>query len=226
MAKVFLAAAGVWFLAQSTLPPAFPREGMEISFRNERVAIWKGLAGIKGRPTERHQHQHDLAGVFLDAGGISKATFPDGTSNTRPTPTVRGDLTYSPKGVVHVEEWLTDGIRAVVVELMADSPASIANNSGLPASFPREGATLKLENDRVAMWEYQWQPGRQVPLHAQTRDAVIVPLESGHIRLTPTSGAPRVVALTFGDGVFVARGEAFSEEASEGSPKAIVIEVK
>ena len=56
---------------------------MEISFRNERVAIWKGLAGIKGRPTERHQHRHDLAGVFLDDGGISRATFPDGTSNTR-----------------------------------------------------------------------------------------------------------------------------------------------
>ena len=76
------------------------------------------------------------------------------------------------------------------------------------------------------MWEYRWQPGRPVPLHAQTRDAVIVPLESGHIRLTPKSGPPRVVALTFGDGVFVGRGDAFSEEASEGSPRAIVIEVK
>jgi hypothetical protein len=226
MAKAFLIAAGVLFLAQSTLPPAFPREGMEISFQNERVVIWKGLAGIKGRPTARHEHKHDLAAVFLDPGGMSKAIFPDGTSDTRQTPTVRGDLTYSRKGVVHIEEWLTDGIRAVVVELLADTPASSADASGLPASFPREGATLKRENERVAMWEYQWQPGRHVPLHSQTRDAVIVPLESGHIRLTPKSGTPRVVALTFGDGVFVARGDAFSEEASEGSPKAIVIEVK
>jgi hypothetical protein len=162
MAKVFLAAAGVLFLAQSTLPPAFPREGMEISFQNERVVIWKGLTGIKGRPTAKHEHKHDLAAVFLDDGGISRAIFPDGTSSTREAPTLRGDLTYSTKGVVHIEEWLTDGI--------------------LPASFPREGATLKRENDRVALWEYQWQAGRQLPLHAQTRDAVIVLLESGHRR--------------------------------------------
>jgi hypothetical protein len=213
--------------AQSTYPPPYPREGITLAFENARVYVWTGVAGIKDRPTEMHRHVYDLAGVFLDDGGMQKNTGPDGSITRSTTPTHRGDAVFRRKGATHIEEWLQDGIRVVAVELkdVASQPAP-AGAPSLSVSFPREGATMRQESDRVVLWEYQWQPGRKVPLHVQNRDAVIVPLESGRLQLTPEHGQPRTVTLTFGGAAFIARGESFSEEATEGAPKAIVIELK
>ena len=213
-------------VAQSKYPPPYPREGITMAFENDRVIVWTGVAGIKSRPTEMHQHTLDVAGVFLDDGGMQKNTAPDGSITRSPTPTHHGDAVFRRKGATHIEEWLQDGIRVVAVELKDAKPALLADAPALPASFPREGATMRQDSERVAMWEYQWLPGRQVPLHFQNRDAVVIPLESGRVRLTPEKGQPREITLTFGGAAFIGRGEAFSEEAAEGAPRAIIVELK
>ena len=213
-------------LSAQKYPPPFPRDGIVKVFENERVIVWKGIAGFKSRPTVMHEHTLDFAGVFLDDGGIPKITLPDGSVRVATTPTSRGITTAGTKGTIHIEEQLKDGIRVVVIELKDGKPAASDSAAALPTSFPRAGATLERETDRLSIWEYQWLPSRRVPLHLQNRDAVIVPLESGNVRFTPDKGQPRSVTLTFGDPLFIARGESFSEEATEGTPEAIVIELK
>ncbi len=212
--------------AQSTYPPPYPREGITKIFENDRVLIWSGVAGIKSRPTEMHRHVFDVAGVFLDDGGFQKNTVPDGSITQSTAPTHRGDAVFRRKGATHIEEWLQDGIRVVAVELKDVTPAPRLKAAGLPPSFPREGASLRQDSDRVTMWEYQWLPGRQVALHSQNRDAVVIPLESGRVRFTPQKGEVKEILLTFGGAAFINRGDSFAEEAAEGAPKAIVIELK
>ena len=139
--------------AQSEYPPAYPREGVEMAFQNERVIVWKGVAGIKSRPTAMHKHTLDLAGVFLDDGGPAKTIMPDGSTNEGTTPTHRGDVLLRPKGLIHIEEWLADGIRVIAIELKDDGIAGSMTSTALPRAFPRDGATLRRESNRVAMWE-------------------------------------------------------------------------
>ena len=162
--------------AQSTYPPPYPREGITKVFENDRVLVWSGVAGIKSRPTAMHRHVFDVAGVFLDDGGFQKNTAPDGSVTQSTAPTHRGDAVFRRKGATHIEEWLQDGIRVVTVELKDVKPAPLADASALPSSFPREGARMRQESDRVSMWEYQWLPGRRVPVHFQHRDAVVIPI--------------------------------------------------
>lgn len=212
--------------AQGSYPPPFPRDGVTKAIDNESVVVWQGLVGVKSHPTAMHEHTMDLVGVFLDDGGRTKTTTPDGTSRESASPTARGGVVFQPKGVIHIEDQLVDGIRAVGIELKQPPRHGVASVSDLPEGFARAGATLRLENDRVAIWEYQWLAGRTVPRHMQDRDVVVVPLQSGAVRFTTSDNASRVAQFTFGEPLFMPRGDAFAEEAAAGSPRAILVELK
>jgi quercetin dioxygenase-like cupin family protein len=218
-----LAVASVLLAAQS-LPPPFPRDGATKLFENDRVAAWD-VSWPKGRPTPMHRHTRELVGVFL-TGGDRVIVGEDGTR--APTTASAGQAVFAPRGVVHIEEGTSDRpARAIILELMSDGPIGGAPLAeGSPPAFPREGATLLLDNNRVTVWDYKWTEGGTVPRHHHARDAVVIWFENGRLRSDPVTGASSELAAEVGQARFAPRGTIHSETAIGGAPRAIVVEIK
>ena len=211
-------------LAQAAnYPPPFPREGVAHVLENERAIVWD-VRWTRGRPTAMHEHTLDLVGVVLEAGR-TKVTFPDGSSREG-APSALGDVIFQPKGVIHIEESIADGGRTIGVELKESGAASQHDLFGLAPAFPRDGATLRLDNDRVAIWDYQWIAGQVVPMHAHQRDAVVVPLDPGQVRMTDGQGTTWIESYVIGEVYFIPGGSSRSEEALSSAVRAIIIELK
>jgi quercetin dioxygenase-like cupin family protein len=171
-----------------------------------------------------HEHRLDLVGIAVEGGQV-RVTLPDGAAQTG-QPTRPGDVVFLRRGVIHVEESVADGGVSVAIELR-DAPASARPaDTSAPEAFPREGARLVLENDRAAIWDYQWVPGRAVARHVHTRDTVLVPIVAGEVRVQFRSGETRLSRLVPGEALFFSEAEAHREEASAGSPRAILVELK
>jgi hypothetical protein len=216
-------AALLAFVTVQTYPPPFPRDGVTKVLDNARVVAWR-VDWIKGRPTATHEHKLDLVGVVLE-GGQTRITLPNGTV-TVGQPTVRGAATFQARGVIHGEEAMLDNARNLTVELKDEKVPARTPNTSAPEGFPREGAKLVVENARVAVWDYTYVRGRIVPLHIHNRDAVVVPVDPGEIRVQFRNGETRVTKLVPGEALFFSGADAHSEEVTVGSPRVIAIELK
>ena len=208
-------------LEAQDFPPGFPREGSRKVLENSRVIIWDAT-WPKGKATVLHEHPVDYLSVTLVEGAV-KLTGRDGTSSVATAPF--GSVRFNPKGVIHAEEGVSDQERrAIMVELKTvPRPAEAAVTR---SSFPREGATKGLENERVAVWDVTWIQGQQIPRRQQGRDTVIVFLKGGIIRQSP-EGAMSDTRWNVGDVLYVPAGtDVPSEEATEGPPRAVFIELK
>lgn len=212
-------------LAQAPVyPPPFPREGATKLIENERVVVWE-VEWTKGRPTPMHEHRLEVVGVNL-ADGAVKQTFPDGTSRLSERSPV-GEASFGARGIIHREEGISDALRRAVLVELKDSPSPpVEVKPTVPLAFPREGAKRLIENARVSVWDYTWTPGKPVPLHFHDKDVVVVFVEAGKLRSTPPGGEAQVTARRFGEVSFNPRNRTHSEEAVEGTPRAIIIELK
>ena len=97
---------------------------------------------------------------------------------------------------------------------------------GAITAFPRVGAIAVTNNERVVTWECTWVPKRVVPMHVHDKDSVVVFVESGTILSKTEDGKEQSYAVAFKDIRIVPRGLVHSEEATAGSPKAFIIELK
>jgi hypothetical protein len=219
----FTAVFAVALLALQAYPPPFPREGVTKLLENARVVVWR-TDWVKGRPTAMHEHMKDLVGVVLEGGHV-RVTLPDGTV-VPGQPTEKGRATFQARGVIHREESVADGGRNIAIELASEPAPARARDTSATEAFPRDGARMVLENDRVAVWDYQWLSTRPVGLHVHNRDTVLVPIDSGEVRVTFRSGEVRVTRFVPGEVLFYSQAEPHSEVAITGSPRAIVVELK
>ena len=211
-------------LAAQNYPPPFPRDGVVKVAENDRVIVWD-LRWKKGVPTPIHAHTLDVVAVFLE-GVTTKTTGVDGTTRMG-NPMRKGDAVFQPRGVIHTEEATTDGGRVIGVELKdAPPPPPLAIRPNLPPGFPRDGAARLIDNDRVTVWDFTWIPGRPVPMHFHDKDTVVVFVDGGKIRSADAEGRTTVAERKFGDVSLNARNRAHTEETIEGSPRAIVVELK
>ena len=216
------AVAAVVTLALQAYPPPFPRDGATKVMDNGRVVVWN-VVWSPGRATPMHEHTMDLVGVVLESNHV-KVTLADGSVQPG-QPTRPGQSVFLPKGVVHIEESVAGG-RSIAIELKNEPPPVRVPNTSAPEGFPREGARLVIDNARVAIWDYTWLPGRPVALHLHNRDTVLVPVDAGEIRVQFRNGDTRISRLVPGDALFFSGADAHSEEASLGTPRAIVVELK
>ena len=222
---ILFALASVAFIASleaQGFPPAFPREGSRKVLENSRVIIWDAT-WPKGKPTVLHEHPVDYLSVTVVEGTV-KITARDGTPSVATAPF--GIVRFNPKGTIHAEEGVSDQERrAIMVELKTvPRPAEAAvTRSG----FPPNGATKGLENDRVAVRDVTWIQGQRIPRRQQGRDAVIVFLKGGVIRYSPDGAAVSDTPRNVGDVLYVSAGTDLpSEEAIQGPPRAVFIELK
>jgi hypothetical protein len=214
--------------AQEEYPHAFPREGTVKLVDNERVTVWE-VNWLNGVRQPYHRHQFDMAGVYLRYGPIT-VTRPDGTTNPPSPPFPIPRPYFQAKGVTHREEALnppgTPERLAIMVDLKETQVPPFTPSAQLTRSFPRSGARNVLENERVRMWDYTWKPGASVPLHVHDTDAVEVFLDPGTIVARSADGKETSFTAAFKSARFVPRGTVDSEQATAGSPRAIVIELK
>jgi hypothetical protein len=211
----------------SDYPHAFPRTGTVQLLDTDRVTMWE-VNWIHGVEQPIHRHRYDMAGVYLRFGEIT-VTRPDGTATTgAPFPVPRPY--FQSKDITHREEARGkpgDPERlAIMLDLKGVPSPARATAAGVAAQFPRPGAASVLENARVRMWDYTWQPGAPTGRHVHDTDTVEVFVSGGTIRTTAADGTTETHAVAFKTARFVPRGRVDTEEAVDGAPRAIVVELR
>ena len=166
-------------LAQSPLPPPFPRTNATKLLENEKIAVWD-IVWPKGQPTAMHRHPHDQVGTYYIRGGRF-ITQPDGTK--REGMTEVGNLSTTRKGTTHIEEGATDPpLRAVFIELLQDTgPVSPVPDR---STLPRSGLKQLLDDERqwkqikIAIYEPAFSiigdPAKRDPRTRQSADHSMV----------------------------------------------------
>lgn len=218
-----VAVATVVLVAQS-YPPPFPRPGATKLFENDRVRVWD-VVWNKADKATMHRHVYDVTGAFYVAGD-RLITGQDGVG--RPNHSVLGSVPWAPKDTVHVEQGVSDPPpRAVLIEVKDTVPSGqLDTRTDFPPAFPRENVKKVLENEKVIVWDYTWTPGKMVPMHRHTRDAVVVWLADGKLQATAPSDPPSVVEAKLGGFRYSTKGTVHTENVTEGQPRAMVFELK
>jgi len=202
----WIAAALLAFVVQAApanLPPAYPRPGSVKILDNDHVQVWN-IAWLKDQPTPLHRHVYDLVGVYYEPGD-RMIISPEG--NKRPVSTKAWDIAFQLTGITHIEEGVSDSpLRAVFVEMKQPGPYGTDAGGGA-AAFAGEGATQKLDNERVTVWEFAGQPPPRA--HRHMRDAVAVAIDGRN---------PRAV--------WVPRGTVHADEGVGSAPRIYVFELK
>ncbi len=98
----------------------------------------------------------------------------------------------------------------------------------LPHAFPRDGATLVADNERVAVWDVTWIKGRPSPMHRHRYDMVGVYFVGSAITVTMPDGQTIDNTMNFGDVIFQKKGVTHIEAGvDEANPRrAILIDLK
>jgi quercetin dioxygenase-like cupin family protein len=210
--------------AQAPLPPPFPRTNATKLLDTDRIAVWD-IVWPKGQPTPMHRHVYDQVGTYYVRGG-RKITTPDGA--TRAIITEVGSLSTTRKGTTHIEEGNTDPpLRAVFIELKQDTASGLpdADVRG-PAPFPRDDAKQILDDERVTAWDYTWASGSQGIQYRAARETVIVWLGAGKLRVRQRGRDATVGEVNAGTMHHLTRGSEETLEIVEGSPRAILFQLK
>jgi len=164
------------------LPHAFPRDGVKQLIDNERVTVWEAT-WPKGKPTPMHRHQFDMVGIEL-ADATYKGTNEQGAvanSSAR-----LGQVGFTRKGSTHMLEGTSDTPRhMILIDLKDVVVPPLANKSGYPNAFPREGSKKLLDNERVVVWDYSWTAGKPTAMHFHDKDVVVVYLGNGDLSSPP-----------------------------------------
>ena len=206
-------------------PHAYPREGVDKLFENERVIIWE-VVWLDGVPMPYHRHRYDMTGVFLRWGPL-RVTRPDGTFTVSEEPFEVPRVFLLRKGVTHTEEGIgTPERHSIMIDLKDYHPPRRDPRTDIPPAFPRDGATVMLDEDRVKIWEVKLEPDQEIPLHVHNRDTVAVFLEAGTIRSINEDGTDATTAYAYKDVRFWAAGRAHREVVIDGSPRAMLYELQ
>jgi len=187
-----LALVGVIWMVAQTLPPPFPREGITKILENDYVVAWNAQF-VKNLRTPMHEHKMDLAAFFLTGGQVN-AILPDGT--VREGQPFAGDRAlFQPRGVIHIEEYQTDGTRAIGLELKDGSLS--ASSAGIDERLDPvkvEPATYRslLDHERVRIIETILGPNSTPARHSHPARLVVEPAAC------PGSNPPRSVVTLDG----------------------------
>ena len=143
---------------EADYPHAYPREGVTKRFENERVIIWE-VVWLDGVAQPYHRHRYDMTGVFLRWGPL-RVTRPDGTFTESETPFEVPSTFLLRKGVTHKEEGTGQPERhSIMIDLKDHAAPPRDRRTDVRPAFPRDGATLVLDEDRVSVWDVQLSAG-------------------------------------------------------------------
>jgi hypothetical protein len=99
-----------------------------------------------------------------------------------------GTASFSAKGSERNEEGGI-GARRLVIALKDYRFPPLENKTVYPLAFPHPHVKKLLENDRVIVWSYRWNPGEPTPMHSHDKDVVVVYLEDTALTSTTPDGS-------------------------------------
>ncbi len=118
------------------------------------------------------------------------------------------------------------GDRWLVIQLKDQPVAPIENKTGYPLAFPRPHVKKLLENNRVIVWSYRWNPGEPTPMHFHDKDVVVVYLEDTALTSTTPDGAKKLNQYKAFDIRFNKRDRVHTELLAHGTGSAMMMELK
>lgn len=137
-----------------------------------------------------------------------------------------GHVEYHPQGRSRPTSQPAGG-RTIVVALKPESHvAPLVNRSGHPDAFPRPGSRTVVDNERVMVSDYTWQPAVPTPVHFHGRNVVVVYLDDGALRSDTPDGASVVNDYRRGTIRYNLGNRIHSEVLATGRQHAILIELK
>jgi hypothetical protein len=169
------------------------------------VLVWN-IAWLK-QEYPVHRHQYDHVGVYYTAGDRIITPL---EGESRATHTEPWNITFQPRGVTHAEQGASDEpLRAIFVQIKDEAQADAASPASEP-TFPADGPTQRLENERAIVWEYGPAGSVRPATHRHTRDAVAISFDA--------AGQPQVMYLV--------RGTRHETDVAAGSSRTFVFEIK
>lgn len=118
------------------------------------------------------------------------------------------------------------GARSLIIELKDHSVSPLENKTGYPLAFPRPHVKKLLENDRVVVWSYRWNPGEPTPMHFHDKDVVVVYLEDTALTSTKPDGSKTLNEYKAYDIRFNKRDRVHTEMLERGTGSAMMMELK
>jgi hypothetical protein len=118
------------------------------------------------------------------------------------------------------------GVRTIVIDLKNHPVPPLANNSGFPNAYPRPHIEKLLENDRVIVWRYRWNPGEPTPVHFHDKDVVVLYLEDSPLQSIEPNGKVTLNEYKSGDIRFNKRDRVHSELLAHDAASAVITELK
>jgi hypothetical protein len=225
MTKAFLTLLLTLFPLPQTpeLPHAFPRDGAKQLIDNERVTVWEAT-WTKGKPSPMHRHRFDMVGIDLADATVKVTNQRGGVTNSV---LKAGHVFFTPKGTTEIQEGTSDTPRhAILIDLKDLVIPPLANKSGYPDAFPREGSRKLLDNGRVVVWDYSWTAGKPTAMHFHDKDVVVVYLGTGDLSSTTPDGKTTFNSYVFGQAKFNPRDRTHSELLVKGTQRVIAVELK
>jgi hypothetical protein len=171
-----------------------------------------------------------LAALVLAASSVlanDRVAVTDGTgAGPHQHDAVVVDLQRASARYVKQGQPLAANERSVIIDLLAPPAGPLPNPQGLRAAFDRPGIEKLLDNDRVTVWRYTWQPGAKTPLHFHANDVVVVFTADGQLDSFTPDGKVQHNPHHFGLTRFSPRGRVHQEELVKGQASAVMVELK
>jgi hypothetical protein len=177
---------------------------------NERVTVWD-VTWTKGQTNPARGHDLDAVVMWYAGDKAGKAFFSPKTDKREEVGGAEGP---------------GNAPRSLVVELKDYPVAPLENKTRYPLAFPRPHVKKVLENDRVIVWSYRWNPGEPTPMHYHDKDVVLVYLEDTALTSTTPDGAKTLNEYKAFQIRFNRRDRTHSELLARGTGSAIMMELK
>ncbi len=116
--------------------------------------------------------------------------------------------------------------RSLIIKLKDHPVLPLENKTGYPLAFPRPHVKKLLENGRVIVWSYRWNPGEPTPMHFHDKDVVVVYLEDTALTSTTPQGAKTLNEYKAYDIRFNKRDRTHTELLAHGTGSAMMLELK
>jgi hypothetical protein len=175
---------------------------------NDRVAVWD-ITWTKGASVPAGSAAFDTVEMYIAGPKKAQAVF-----------TPRGG-----RPAAH-ETSDSNPPRSIFIELKDHPVPPVANKTGYPNAFPRPRVKKLLENNRVVVWSYVWNPGEPTPMHFHDKDVVVTYLEATALTSTTPDGKKVFNEYKSGETRFNLRDRTHTELLTRGTGSAVMMELK
>jgi hypothetical protein len=208
---------------EKDLPPAWPRPGSTLLVENDRGAAYNVVYEIN-KPSPMHRHRYFFAGLDLNTASV-KFTNLDGTYTIGPV--VRDHMWWLPKGLTHQEMSVTDpGRNTVVIDIKEKRVPAAANTTKLPTDKYATYQNKIVDNDMVTIWDCAWSPGAPGVSGFDSRDMFLAFADGGDLSIAEDGQPAKTQHYDRGQAIFLSGGKSRTISSSNGTVRAMLVEVK